>query len=145
MCFLPLLLFVTWLLFLTELWQRAGEGVTPMSWGQPAVWRVGRDVKTEAWGWQQTFPQGTPNAGCSRALSGSLNSTRHLHPVLAFTFVCTNLSRKLGLKLESPLSLKEDRLQVLERPKWKIEIQLWPPECPNSGKYLEGAISFQLR
>lgn len=60
MCWLPLLPFFICLLFLTELWQGAGEGMTPRSRGQSAVWRVGRDVKMEAWGWQQTSPTGHP-------------------------------------------------------------------------------------
>ena len=151
MCWLPLLPFFICLLFLTKLRQGAGEGMTPRSRGQPAVWSVGRDVKMEAWGCHETSPpEHLPHAvrcfaGYSSALSGCLNCRQHLHPVLAFTLACGNFTRKLGSKTESPWSLKGLRLGVLEKAKWKIEIQLWIPECPNSGKYLDVAIFFQLK
>lgn len=109
-CF-PCFPFYICLLFLTELWQGAGEGMTPRNRGQPAVWRRVRDVEMEPLRWQQEIPNAVRYFGCSSALLGCLNSTQHLYPVLAFTFACIDCIMKLVSKVEfSSGSLKELRL-----------------------------------
>lgn len=97
--------------FLTELWQGAGEGMTPRNRGQPAVWRRVRDVEMEPLRWQQEIPNAVRYFECSSALLRCLNSTQHLYPVLAFTFACIDCIMKLVSKVESSSgSLKELRL-----------------------------------